>query len=432
LGHFRPVPTIPGFLARRGFHRWWICALLLLATTVNYVDRMTLSLLAPDLQAKVGWSEAQYGYINAAFKIGYAAGILGAGALVDRLGTRLGYALAVSLWSLAAMAHALARSALGFGAARCALGLAEGGNFPAAIKTVAEWFPRRERAFATGIFNAGTNLGAVIAPLAVPGVALAFGWPWAFLATGAIGFLWLILWIPSYRKPEDHPRLSPVELAWIRSDPPDPPAGLSWRNLLRHRQTWAFALGKFLTDPIWWFYLFWLPKFLAREHGLTLDRFGVPIAIVYLVADGGSVGGGWLSSSLLRRGWSTNGARKTAMLACALCVVPVAFAANTSHLGLAVGLIALAAAAHQGWSANLFTLASDLFPRRAVGSVVGVGGAAGALGGVLLDAAAGNVLEWTGSYAPLFVLAATAYLVGFAVIHALAPRLEPARVGPRA
>jgi ACS family hexuronate transporter-like MFS transporter len=434
-------------VAAVGYRRWVICALLFFAATINYVDRQVIGLLKPTLQAQFGWSEIDYADIVLAFQLAYAVGFLLAGRLMDRLGVRVGFALAIIVWSLAAMAHAEAEafggiasavlaiagltysvSVAGFIFARFALGLGESGNFPAAIKVVAEWFPKRERALATGLFNSGTNVGALITPLVVPWITIAWGWYWAFVATGALGFLWLAWWWISYRPPESHPRVSASELAYIRSDPPEPMVRVPWSTLLKHRQTWAFAIGKFLTDPVWWLYLFWIPDFLNRNHGLDLTSLGPPLVAIYLVADVGSIGGGWLSSTLMKRGISLNAARKTAMLTCAIAVLPIAFAAGARELWVAVAIISLAAAAHQGWSANLFTLASDTFPRHAVGSVVGLGGMAGAVGGMLIAKLTGYILEATGSYVPVFLIAASAYLVGLAVIHALVPRLEPARL----
>jgi ACS family hexuronate transporter-like MFS transporter len=335
-------------------------------------------------------------------------------------------------WSLAAMGHALAHSAFTFGIARFGLGLGEAGNFPAAIKTVAEWFPKKERALATGIFNSGSNVGAIAAPLAVPFIALTYGWQWAFILTGMIGFIWLAFWLLIYRRPEEHPRLSRGELAYIQSDPAEPTVKIPWARLIPHRQTWAFAIGKFLTDPIWWVYLFWLPKFLNTNYGLDISHIGLPLVIIYVAADFGSIGGGWLSSSMIKRGVSVNRARKTAMLICALAVVPIVFAAKASNLWVAVGLVSLAASAHQGWSANIFTMVSDMFPRRAVGSVVGIGGFAGAVGGMLISTTVGLILQYTGSYLPIFIIAAVAYLVALLIIHLLAPRLAAANVEAQA
>ena len=379
--------------SRVGYYRWTICALLFFATTINYVDRQVLGILSKDLQAALHWSEIDYGNIVAAFNAAYALGLLLAGRLMDRFGTKIGYAAALIIWSIAAMGHALARSAFGFGIARAALGLGEAGNFPAAIKTTAEWFPKKERALATGIFNAGSNVGAIVAPLTVPWIARHLGWQWAFIITGAIGFVWLVFLIPIYARPEAHKRLSRAELAHIQSDPPDPPAAkVPWLRLIPLRQTSAFAIGKYLTDPIWWFYLYWLPAFLRKNFGLDLSTIGPPLIAVYLIADVGSVGGGWLSSTFIKRGWTINRARKAAMLICALAVTPIVFASAASNLWVAVGLVGLAAAAHQGWSANIFTMTSDMFPRRAVGSVVGIGGMAGAIGGATLAVIVGYIL----------------------------------------
>lgn len=444
----------------RGWVRWGICALLFFATTINYIDRQVLGLLKGPLQSEFAFTERDYAAIVFSFQLAYAVGLLLAGRVMDKLGTRRGFAVAVGVWSVAAMAHAAANwfpglffptlllsdptaksatfapsivlllgAAAGFAAARFALGLGEAGNFPAAIKTVAEWFPRQERALATGIFNSGTNVGALVTPLVVPWIVGRWGWQWAFLTTGALGFVWLAFWLGLYHSTADHPRLSRAELDYIRSDAPDPPGNVSWRAVFPHRQTWAFALGKFLTDPIWWVYLFWVPDFLQRNHGLNFGAIGLPIVVIYLVADVGSIGGGWVSSSLIRRGWTVNAARKTAMLICALAVVPIIFAANATNLWIAVGLISLAAAAHQGWSANLYTLTSDMFPRQAVGSVVGIGGMAGAVGGMLIALVVGEILARTGSYVPIFLIAGFAYLVALAVVHVLAPRLSPARIG---
>lgn len=411
-----------------GRYRWRICAMLLAATTINYIDRQVLGVLAPELQKTFEWSEVQYGYIITCFQAAYAIGLLTAGAVIDRLGTKLGYALAICIWSLAAMSHALVGSVAGFMVARFALGLGEAGNFPAALKTVAEWFPRRERAFATGIFNSGTNVGAIVAPLSVPIIAVTFGWQAAFLFTGVLSAAWLATWLITYKPPEQHPKLSAAELALIRSDPPEATERVPWSQLLKYRQTWAFVLGKFMTDPIWWFFLFWLPKYLNSEYGLTLLGLGAPLVAIYVIADVGSIAGGWLAGRFIKMGWSANRARKTAMLICALCVVPVVFVSQVESLWGAVLLIGLATAGHQGWSANIFTLPSDMFPRRTVASVVGIGGFGGAVGGMLIATFTGFLLQATGSYVPVFLMAATAYLLALAVIHFLVPNLEPAKI----
>jgi ACS family hexuronate transporter-like MFS transporter len=433
--------------ARIGRYRWVICGLLFLATTINYIDRQVIGILKTTLQGRFGWSEIDYGDLVFAFQLAYAIGFLFAGRIIDRFGTKKGYAAALTVWSLAAIATAWApsygvamssvlavlglkygASVAGFLLARFVLGIGEAGNFPAAIKTVAEWFPRRERALATGIFNAGTNIGAIITPAIVPFIAVRFGWEWAFIGTGAAGLAWLVIWQLMYQAPDDHPHVTAAEVAYIRSDPPETTTRVPWLTLIPHRQTWAFAIGKLMTDPIWWLYLFWMPDFFSRNYGLSLLEIGPPIIVIYLVADIGSVGGGWLSSSLIRRGWTVNAARKTAMLICALAVVPVIFASRVSSMWEAVALISLAASAHQGWSANLFTLTSDMFPRHAVGSVVGIGGFAGAVGGMVIAKITGYILQTTGSYLPVFIIAGTTYLVTLLVMHLLVPKLEPARL----
>lgn len=407
-----------------GHYRWTICALLFFATTMNYVDRQILGLLAPTLEKSIGWNQIQYGYIVSAFQGAYAVGLLLMGRLMDWIGARAGYALSIGIWSLAAAAHALARTPLGFGTARFALGIGEAGNFPAAIKTVAEWFPKKERALATGIFNSGTNLGATLTPLIVPWVVGRFGWQFAFLSTGVLSAVPIFVWLRTYRKPREHPRLSRGELQYIESGPSEPTIKIPWLRLLPHRQTWAFLIGKFLTDPIWWFFLFWLPKFLNTKYGLSLTTMGLPLVIIYNAASVGSILGGWLPAKLLKSGWTVNRARKSAMLLCALAVVPIIMAAKAHNLWAAVGLISLAVAAHQGWSANIFTLASDMFPQRAVASVVGIGGFGGALGGMFIATFAGWVLQVSGSYVPMFIIAGSAYAIALLIIHLLAPGLE--------
>ena len=433
---------------RVGRFRWIICGLLFLAATINYVDRQVISILKTTLQGQFGWSEIDYGDIVFSFQLAYAIGFIFAGRLVDRVGTKIGFSLALAIWSLAACAHAGATvfgpaasallafaglnysaSVAGFIAARFALGIGESGNFPAAIKTVAEWFPRSERAFATGLFNAGTNIGAVVAPMVVPIITVTLGWQWAFLLTGLAGFGWLALWWATYQRPERHPLLGAAERAYIASDPPDPVVHVSWKTLLPHRQTWAVATAKFMTDPIWWVYLFWIPDFFSRKFGLSLLALGPPVIVIYLVSDVGSIFGGWLSSRLITRGWTVNASRKTAMLVCACAVVPIVAASRVESMWTAVALISIAAAAHQGWSANVYTLASDMFPRQAVGSVIGFAGMSGAIGGMLIAKITGYVLQTTGSYLPVFVIAGTTYLVTLAMVHALVPEMEPAAIG---
>lgn len=415
-----------GLLAGR--FRWVICGLLFLGVTKNYMDRQVLGVLKGTLQQELGWNDVDYGNLVFAFQTAYALGMIFVGRLIDQLGTRIGYAVAMIFWSLASMAHAAANSLVTFAFARAALGFGEAGVFPASIKSVAEWFPKKERALATGIFNAGTNIGAIVPPLIVPWIAVHLGWRWAFLFTGALGFVWLALWLILYRRPEEHPRCAAGELEYIQGDPAAPPGRISWPRLLRYKQTWTFAAGKFMVDPIWWFYLFWIPDYLQREHGLRLTQIGLPILVIYLISDVGSVAGGWMSSGLIRRGFSVNAGRKWAMLACAICVVPIAVVYRVSGLWTTTLLIGLAAAAHQGFSANLFTLTSDLFPSRAVGSVVGIGGMAGAVGGMLIAQIVGHVLQWTNSYMIPFFIAASAYLIALVIIHLLSPRLEPTRI----
>jgi ACS family hexuronate transporter-like MFS transporter len=405
--------------------RWTICGLLFAATTINYMDRQVLGILAAPLQQEIGWSEAQYGLIVTAFQAAYALGLVGFGRIIDTLGTRIGYLLAVAWWSVSAAAHGLAGSALGFGLARFALGLGEGGNFPAAVKTVTEWFPRKERAFAIGLFNCGSNVGAIVTPLLVPWIALHLGWRWAFLLTGAVGLLWIVTWVALYRTPEAHPRISKAELEHIRSDAEEPVPAVPWKRLLAYRQTWALVIARFLTDPVWWFYLYWVPKFLHSHHGLTLDKIGLPLVVIYLAADGGSIFGGWLSSAMIKRGWSVNRARKLAILACALMVTPMVFASGASETWVAVAVLSLATAGHQGWAANMFASISDMYPRHAVSSAVGIAGFGGSAGGMVIASATGFILQATGSYMPMFVWAAFSYLFVLGLIHVMIPRIEP-------
>jgi ACS family hexuronate transporter-like MFS transporter len=407
-------------------YRWVICGLLFCATAINYIDRQTISVLKPHLQGAFAWSEIDYGDIVFYFQAAYAVAYLVFGRVVDRLGARTGYAVAMALWTAAHVAHALARSLGGFMLARAALGIGEAGNFPAGLKAVAEWFPKSERALAVGIFNAGANVGAIITPILVPVLTLAYGWPTAFVATGLFSVVWLVAWLMIYRRPEQSARLAPEELAFIKSDPADPPTPVSWRKLMSKRECWAYAAGKFLIDPIWWMFLFWLPDFFAKRHNLDLKSFGPPLAIVYILSDLGSIAGGWLSSWLIERGATVNRARKTAMLVSALAVLPIGGGMYVDNLWAAVAIVGLATAAHQSFSCNLYTLPSDLFPRGAVGSVAGLGGTAGALGGMLMAKYAGWILESIGSYTPIFVIAACTYLGALGVIHLLSPRYEPA------
>ncbi|HME36709.1 MAG TPA: MFS transporter [Candidatus Sulfotelmatobacter sp.] len=432
-----PITAVPDVVppepaSGMGGRRWLICGLLFFAATVNYMDRQVIALLKPTLQIQFGWTEVGYSNIVTAFQFAYGAGLLFIGKLIDRLGTRKGFSLAVFVWSAAAMAHAAAGSVFQFAVARFSLGIGEAGSFPASVKAVAEWFPKRERALTTGLFNSGSNIGALVTPLVVPWITRRFGWRMAFIATGALGFLWIVCWLSLYHRPEDDTKVSAAELAHIQSDPPDQKMAtdktVPWKTLLTLRQAWAIAIGKFFTDPIWWVYLFWMPDFLSRNLGLSLSGMALPLFVIYSGACVGSIGGGWLSGSLLKRGWTLNASRKSALLLCALAVTPIMISARTTNAWLAVCLIAIAAGAHQGWSANIYTLASDMFPRSAVASVVGFATMVGAFSGMFVAKAVGYILQRTGSYVPVFLMAGLAYLVAFGFVQVLAPRLEPAEV----
>lgn len=421
------TPTLEGAAARAGSYRWAICGLLFAATAINYIDRQMIGVLKPTLQAEIGWSETDYADIVFWFQAAYALGYMAFGRFVDVAGARIGYAVSFTLWTLAHMAHGMVSGVAQFAAARFALGIGESGNFPAGLKAVTDWFPQKERALAVGIFNAGANVGAIVTPLLVPAITLAYGWRMAFIVTGAFSFIWLAAWIALYRRPAEHPRVSAGELAYIRSDPADAVGRIAWARLLTVRETWAYAGAKFLTDPIWWMFLFWLPDFLGKRHGLDLKSFGPPLVAIYVLSDVGSVLGGWGSSRLLRRGATANLARKTTMLVCAVAVTPIFFGQYIDDLWLAVLVIGIAAAAHQAFSANLLTLPSDLFPRAAVASVVGIGGTAGAIGGMIMAKYAGYVLEVFGTYTPIFMVAGSAYLLALLLVHLLSPRLERTR-----
>jgi ACS family hexuronate transporter-like MFS transporter len=412
--------------SRIGKVRWTICAMLFVATSINYMDRQVISILKPTLEHSIGMTEIGYGYVVSAFQFAYALGLLAAGRFVDKVGTRIGYIVIMAVWSLSAMGHALANTVLEFGIARFCLGIGESGNFPAAIKTVAEWFPQSERSFATGIFNSGTNLGAILAPIIVPWVTIRYGWHAAFLVTGAFSAIWIVLWYSKYRKPADHPTLTGAELRHIYQEAAEQMGpSTPWIKLLGLRQTWAFTLGKFLTDPVWWFYLFWLPSFFSARFHLDLSHLGLPLVIVYNASAVGSIAGGWLPAPFPTVLWlSAVHARLASMFLCACCVVPVFLINYVSSEWAAIALLSLAAAAHQGWSANLFTTTSDMFPRTAVGSVTGIGGMAGSVGGVLFATYTGRILQWTHSYSTLFAIAASAYLVALAIILILAPGLR--------
>lgn len=432
-----------------GKYRWTICALIFFATTVNYLDRVVISLLKPYIASAFHWNAveeiANYTNIEVAFKFSYAFGMIFAGGLIDKLGSKIGYAVATCLWSIAAICHAFATGTWGFSLARIFLGITESGNFPAAIKATAEWFPKKERAFATGIFNSGSNIGAIIAPLTVPFIAQQWGWQWAFILTGLIGFIWMILWFIYYEVPEKQKRLSQEEYAYIKSDVDEQKIEegikeekVSWVRLLSFRQTWAFAIGKFLTDPIWWFYLFWLPDFLTKQYHLSATGIAVPVAIVYIISSFGSVYGGWLPMKLINSNWPAFRARKTSMLIYAVCVIPIIFSQVLGEINmwLAVLMIGIAAAAHQAWSANIFTTVSDMFPKRATASVTGIGGMFGGLGGITLSLLVQKGLfvyyESIGKiqtgYYIMFAICAAAYLLGWLIMHFLVPKMKMVRL----
>jgi ACS family hexuronate transporter-like MFS transporter len=413
---------------RIGRYRWLICGLLFAATAINYVDRQMIGVLKPTISAELGWNDKTYADVIFWFQAAYAIGYLSFGWIIDRLGARIGYSIAFTIWTLGHTLCGFAGNAFQFSAARFILGIGESGNFPAGIKVVSEWFPARERAFATGVFNAGANIGAVITPLIVPIITIAFGWRMAFVITGIASLVWLVAWIWVYRRPREQPWVSAGELAYIESDPADPVEKIGWLRLLRYRETWAFAIGKFLTDPIWWLFLFWTPDFLAKTYGLDLKSFGPPLVVIYLISDFGSVAGGWSSSRLMKRGLSANRARKLTMLACAFLVMPIFFAQYVTNLWAAVAILGIATAAHQAWSANLYTIPSDMFPRAAVGSVVGIGGTAGAIGGMMMAKFVGYILDATGSYTLIFAVAGSVYVIALACVHLLTPRLARIQV----
>ncbi len=426
-----------------GSYRWTICALVFAATTINYLDRSVISLLKSDLTKEFNWNDGDYADIEVAFKVMYALGMLGAGRVIDKLGSKLGYLFATFLWSVAAVGHAFVSSTFGFIIARGALGATEAGNFPSAIKTVAEWFPKKERALAAGIFNSGTNIGAVIAPLTVPFIAAAWGWKWAFIITGAFGFVWVVFWMIMYDKPQEHKNLSAAELEYIQSDQDEGTAEeqttpVSWWRLLGYRQTWSFVIGKFLTDPIWWFYLFWLPDFLESQYGLKGTEMAIPVAVVYLFSTIGSIGGGWLPFYLIKNNWTVYKARKMSMLLYAFIVLPIVFAQllGSINMWLAVLVIGIATSAHQAWSANIFTTVSDMFPKKAIGSVVGIGGMFGALGAASLSLLVQknmfvyyrSIGQIETAYYIMFFICGAGYLLAWTIMHFLVPKASPVKL----
>lgn len=413
-------------------YRWVICAMLFLGIAINYIDRQMIGILKPTIQEELHWTEIDYAMIVFWFQAAYAVGFLTFGRIIDAVGVRIGYAVSFTIWTIATVGHGFAHSIMQFAIARGVLGFGEAGAFPASLKAVAEWFPQKERSQAVGIFNAGTAAGPIVTPLLIPAITLAYGWRAAFIMVGVLTSLWVIGWLLMYRRPEKHPKVSAAELAHIQSSDTeeapktdDKPEKISWFKLFTFKQTWAYALGKFMTDPVWWLYLFWLPDYLKKTHGLDLKTFGPPLIAIYILADAGSIIGGWASSKQIQMGRTPNAARKTVMLICAFLVVPVLSLQYISDLWPAVLVIGLAAAAHQGWSCNLMTLPSDLFPKRAVASVIGIGGAAGAIGGLLFTTYIGGILEFIDSYTPIFYVAGLTYLVALFVIHNLVPKLKP-------
>ena len=404
-----------------GNYRWRIVALLFFATTINYVDRQAIAILAPTLQTIFKWSEKDYGFIVMGFTIAYAIGLISMGGLIDKIGTKLGYIISITVWSLAGMFHAVARNVIAFKIARFTLGIGESANFPAAVKTVTEWFPKRERALATGIFNSGTSIGAMITPLIIPVIALKWGWQSAFLVTGASGFIWLIFWIILYKKPEVNSRLKDSERAYILQDGIEPAEKVPWKKIFYYRQTLGICLARFLTDPIWWFFLYWLPKFLDKTYHLDLHTVGLPIFIIYTVSIAGSIFGGWLSSHFIKQGKKPVASRKLTILFLAILVVPIFFASTASHLWTAVALITLATFAHQGYAANIYTIVSDIYPKNAVGSMIGLSGFAGAIGGSLFSVVVGFILHFTGSYYIVFGIASVSYLLCWLSLKLLVP-----------
>lgn len=412
-------------ISRVGHVRWFVCALLFAVVALNYTDRQVLSVLKPTLQQAYGWSEIGYGDVVFWFQAAYGLGYVAFGRVVDRFGAKVGGTIAVTLWTFAHIAHAFVTSTAGFTWVRIPMGLGESGLFPCTLAATAEWFPKRERALAIGIFNAGSNIGAILAPFIVPIITILWGWQMAFILTGLLTFVWLAVWLIWYRRPREMKSISTAELAYIESDPQEAQRPVAWSTLLSTRQTWAYVLGRFLIDPVWWTFLFWLPDFFSKRYGVDLKHYGPPLVAIYVMADIGSVLGGWRSSRLLKRGVPLGRARKMAMLACALCALPVAGAMYASNLWLAVAVIGLACACHQGFSANLYALPSDLFPRWAAGSIVGLGGLSGALGGMLMSLYAANVLQKIGSYTPIFIFASLAYLFALLVVHLIVPRYAP-------
>ena len=414
-----------------GNYRWRILSLLFFATTINYIDRQIIGILKPFISEDLGWSEADYGYIVTAFQVAYAIGLLTTGRLIDRFGTRIGYLWSVVVWSVAGAAHAAARGVISFAAARFLLGIGESGNFPAAIKATAEWFPVKERALASGLFNSGSTIGAIIAPIIVSGITLTFGWQWAFIITGALGFIWIFFWMAIYHVPQQHPKVKTQELQYITQDADTNAKAekpVSWFELLHHRETYAICSTRLISDWVWWFFLFWIPDFLNKMHGIDIKQVVLPLILIYAVASIGGIGGGWLSSKFIRMGKSVDYARKTTILLCALIILPVMLVSQVHNLWLAVGLIAFAAAGHQGWASNIFTIVSDIYPKNAVASMSGLAGFMGAIGGAFSASLVGILLQSTGSYFLIFLTASSVYIINWLIIKIFIKKIKPVSI----
>ena len=412
-----------------GNYRWRILSLLFFATTINYIDRQIIGILKPFISEDLGWSEADYGYIITAFQVAYAIGLLTTGSLIDRFGTRIGYVWSVIVWSVAGMAHAAARGVISFAVARSLLGFGESGNFPAAIKATAEWFPVKERAFASGLFNSGSTIGAIIAPIVVSGITLAMGWQWAFIITGTLGFIWVFFWLSMYRIPQQHPKVKPEELQYIKQDSDvttvKAEKRIGWMALLRRHETYAICSTRLISDWVWWFFLFWIPDFLNKMHGIDLKQVVLPLIVIYTVSSVGGISGGWLSSKLIHLGKTVDFARKTTILLCALIILPVMFVSQVHNLWLAVGLIALATAGHQGWASNIFAIVSDIYPKNAVASMSGLAGFTGAVGGAFSASLVGVLLQSTGSYFLIFLIASSVYVINWLIIKIFIKNIKP-------
>ena len=411
-------------------YRWRILALLFFATTINYIDRQVIGLLKPFISSELGWNEIDYGHIVTAFQVAYAIGLITTGRFLDKFGTRIGYMWAIIIWSIAGIAHSAARGVVGFAAARFTLGLGESANFPAAVKSVAEWFPGKERAFATGLFNSGSTIGAIIAPIIVTAISLSLGWKWAFIITGSLGFIWLFFWIAWYRVPEKHPKISKEELLYINQDEIDTDfkKSMKWIDLIRLKQTMAICSTRFLSDWVWWFFLFWIPDYLHKAYGINMKEVVLPLIVIYSVSSIGGIGGGWLSSRFISSGKSIDYARKTSILICALIILPVMLVSQTHHLWTAVILISLAAAGHQGWASNIFTIISDIYPKHSVGTMTGLSGFAGAVGGALSASFVGLILEKTGSYFLIFLIASSVYLLNWLLLKLFIKEIKPLKL----